>query len=65
MLRPGGHVGFSDLVFSRPPTAAEDRALRALLYHSGRDLLAAHFSARGGHNGRDLAKICYTGDNHG
>jgi hypothetical protein len=39
VLRPGGHVGFSDLVFSRPPTAAEDRALRALLYHSGRDLL--------------------------
>jgi hypothetical protein len=39
VLRPGGHVGFSDLVFSRRPTAAEDRALLALLYHSGRDLL--------------------------
>jgi SAM-dependent methyltransferase len=30
---------FSDLVFDRPPTAAEDRALRALLYHSGQELL--------------------------
>ena len=39
MLRPGGQVGFSDLVFDRPPTAAEDRALRALLYHSARELL--------------------------
>jgi cyclopropane fatty-acyl-phospholipid synthase-like methyltransferase len=39
VLRPGGRVGFSDLVFSRLPTSAEDRALRALLYHSGRELL--------------------------
>jgi cyclopropane fatty-acyl-phospholipid synthase-like methyltransferase len=39
VLRPGGQVGFSDLVFDRPPTAAEDRALRALLYHSGHELL--------------------------
>jgi ubiquinone/menaquinone biosynthesis C-methylase UbiE len=39
VLRPGGQVGFSDLVFDRPPTAAEDRALRALLYHSGQELL--------------------------
>lgn len=39
VLRPGGRVGFSDLVFDRPPTAAEDRALRALLYHSGRELI--------------------------
>jgi cyclopropane fatty-acyl-phospholipid synthase-like methyltransferase len=38
VLRPGGQVGFSDLVFGRLPTAAEDRALRALLYHSGREL---------------------------
>jgi len=38
-LRPGGQVGFSDLVFSCPPTAAEDRALRALLYHSGQELV--------------------------
>jgi cyclopropane fatty-acyl-phospholipid synthase-like methyltransferase len=39
VLRPGGQVGFSDPVFGRLPTAAEDRALRALLYHSGRELL--------------------------
>ena len=39
MLRPGGQVGFSDPVFDRPPTAAEDRALRALLYQSARELL--------------------------
>lgn len=39
MLRPDGQVGFSDLVFDRPPTVAEDRALRALLYHSARELL--------------------------
>ena len=36
---PGGQAGFSDLVFDRLPTAAEDRALRALLYHSGDELL--------------------------
>jgi cyclopropane fatty-acyl-phospholipid synthase-like methyltransferase len=39
VLRPGGQVGFSDLVFDRPPAAAEDRALRALLYHWGRELV--------------------------
>lgn len=50
VLRPGGQAGFSDLVFSRLPTAAEDRALRALLYHSGRELLTdwpALFAAAG------------------
>jgi hypothetical protein len=50
VLRPGGQVGFSDLVFNRPPTAAEDRALRALLYHSGQELLTdwpALFTAAG------------------
>jgi cyclopropane fatty-acyl-phospholipid synthase-like methyltransferase len=50
VLRPGGQVGFSDLAFDRPPTAAEDRALRALLYHSGRELLTdwpALFAAAG------------------
>ena len=36
---PAGRSVFSDLVFDRPPTAAEDRALRALLYHSARELL--------------------------
>jgi cyclopropane fatty-acyl-phospholipid synthase-like methyltransferase len=50
VLRPGGQVGFSDLVFDRLPTVAEDRALRALLYHSGRELLTdwpALFTAAG------------------
>jgi len=50
VLRPSGQVGFSDLVFNRPPTAAEDRALRALLYHSGHELLTdwpALFAAAG------------------
>jgi hypothetical protein len=39
VLRPGGHVGFSDLAPRTCPTAAEDRALRALLYHAGAELL--------------------------
>lgn len=39
VLRPGGHVGFSDLALRTCPTAAEDRALRALLYHSGAELV--------------------------
>ena len=50
VLRPGGRVGFSDLVFSLLPAPAEDRALRALLYHSGRELLTdwpALFTAAG------------------
>jgi cyclopropane fatty-acyl-phospholipid synthase-like methyltransferase len=50
VLRPGGRVGFSDLVFGRLPTPAEDRALRALLYLSGRELLTgwpALFAAAG------------------
>ena len=39
VLRPGGQVGFSDLVFNHTPTVAEDRALRALLFHSGQELV--------------------------
>ncbi len=39
VLRPGGHVGFSDLALRACPSFAEDRALRALLYHSGAELL--------------------------
>src|SRR5438046_791980 len=35
VLRPGGHVGFSDLALRTRPSPAEDRALRAVLYHSG------------------------------
>lgn len=36
---PGGQAGFSDLVFDRLPTAAEDWARRTLLCHSGAELL--------------------------
>ena len=39
VLRPGGYVGFSDLALRACPSAAEDRALRALLYHSGAELV--------------------------
>jgi O-methyltransferase StaMB len=39
VLRPGGHVGFSDLALRACPSAAEDRALRAVLYHSGAELV--------------------------
>ena len=31
VLRPGGHVGFSDLVLRTCPSPAEDRVLRAVL----------------------------------
>jgi cyclopropane fatty-acyl-phospholipid synthase-like methyltransferase len=57
VLRPGGQVGFSDLVFSCPLTTAEDRALRALLYHSGQELLTdwpGLFAAAG----FKLGKVC-------
>src|SRR6266700_1346658 len=39
VLRPGGHVGFSDLALRARPSPAEDRALRAVLYHSGSELV--------------------------
>ncbi len=39
VLRPGGSLGFSDLALRSPPTRSEDRALRALLYHSGSELV--------------------------
>jgi cyclopropane fatty-acyl-phospholipid synthase-like methyltransferase len=39
VLRPGGHVGFSDLALRARPSPAEDRALRAVLYHSGAELV--------------------------
>lgn len=50
VLAPGGRVGFSDLVFTGRPTAAEERAMRAILYHEGAELIAdwpAHFAQRG------------------
>jgi O-methyltransferase StaMB len=39
VVRPGGHVGFSDLALRTRPSPEEDRALRAVLYHSGAELV--------------------------
>jgi cyclopropane fatty-acyl-phospholipid synthase-like methyltransferase len=39
VLRPGGHVGFSDLALRARPSRTEDHALRAVLYHSGAELV--------------------------
>ncbi len=39
MLRPGGHVGFSDLALREGVSAAEDRDVRAVLYHSAAELV--------------------------
>jgi cyclopropane fatty-acyl-phospholipid synthase-like methyltransferase len=40
VLRPGGHVGFSDLALHTCPSRAEDRVLRAVLYHTGAELVS-------------------------
>lgn len=37
VLRPGGHVGFCDAVFTQPPTGRESRALRMMFYCTGRE----------------------------
>jgi cyclopropane fatty-acyl-phospholipid synthase-like methyltransferase len=50
VLRPGGHVGFCDLAFVQAPTPREDKALRAMLYHTGSELVTdwpARFLAAG------------------
>ena len=50
MLRPGGHVGFSDLALRNRVSQADDRELRAVLYHSGAELVTdwpAIFSREG------------------
>ncbi len=39
VLRPGGHVGFSDLALRTCPPARDDRAMRAVLYHRGAELV--------------------------
>ncbi len=39
VLRPGGHVGFSDLALRACPSHQEDHALKAVLYHSGAELV--------------------------
>jgi cyclopropane fatty-acyl-phospholipid synthase-like methyltransferase len=38
-LRPGGHVGFSDLAMRCQVSTVEDRELRAVLYHSAAELV--------------------------
>jgi cyclopropane fatty-acyl-phospholipid synthase-like methyltransferase len=38
-LRPGGHVGFSDLAMRGHVPPAEDREVRAVLYHSAAELV--------------------------
>ena len=39
VLKAGGRVGFSDLVFKGRPTRAEERAMRTILYHDGAELI--------------------------
>jgi O-methyltransferase StaMB len=39
VLRPGGHVGFSDLALRTYPSRKEDRVLRTVLYHTGAELV--------------------------
>ena len=39
VLKPGGRVGFSDLVFTGRPTREEERVMRAILYHDGAELV--------------------------
>ncbi len=39
LLRPGGYVGFSDLALQQGVSAAEDRDVRAVLYHSAVELV--------------------------
>jgi ubiquinone/menaquinone biosynthesis C-methylase UbiE len=39
VLRPGGHVGFSDLALHTNPPRADNQTLRAVLYHHGEELV--------------------------
>jgi cyclopropane fatty-acyl-phospholipid synthase-like methyltransferase len=39
MVRPGGHIGFSDLAMRNRVSSAEDHELRAVLYHSAAELV--------------------------
>lgn len=65
VLKPGGHVGFSDLVFTAAPTEAEESIMRTILYHKGSELITdwpAHFK----HGGFDIKSqvdmISHTGE---
>jgi len=39
VLKPGGRVGFSDLVFTGKPTSDEEKSMRTILYHEGKELM--------------------------
>lgn len=39
VLKPGGRIGFSDLVFTAAPTHEENNSLRTVLYHEGSELV--------------------------
>lgn len=39
VVKPGGTVGFSDLVFTHAPTPEEEKSLRMILYHEGKELV--------------------------
>ena len=50
VLKPGGHIGFSDLAFTGCPNAEEEKAMKMILYHQGRELITdwpALFQRRG------------------
>lgn len=50
VLRPGGHVGFSDLALRSRPARRDDRVFRSVLYHSATELVTdwAKLFARNG-----------------
>ncbi|MBI1908872.1 MAG: methyltransferase domain-containing protein [Deltaproteobacteria bacterium] len=39
VLKPGGWLGFSDLVFTGLPSREEEKAMRMVLYHKGEELV--------------------------
>lgn len=39
VLKPGGYVGFSDLTFTGCPNPDEDKVMKMILYHEGRELI--------------------------
>lgn len=39
VLKPCGRVGFSDLVFTSAPDTEDEKAMRAILYHEGEELV--------------------------
>jgi cyclopropane fatty-acyl-phospholipid synthase-like methyltransferase len=50
VLKPGGHIGFSDLVFTSLPSKEDEQAMRTILYHEGKELItdwSAYFLKQG------------------